>query len=73
MQARIILEQQDKTIYLWVNHEVIKSWKRQYTGPAGAPMKLAKQLESAFSIVGVPVTIEYGDGFEELNTENMNE
>ena len=62
----ILLEIQDKKIYLWVNHECIKEWKRKYTCTAGAPLELARHIESAFAVANVPAQIEFGDGFEDL-------
>lgn len=62
----ILLEIQDSTIYLWVDSHQVKTWKRKYTGIAGAPLEMARLLESVFSALHIPCILEFGDGFEEL-------
>jgi hypothetical protein len=66
VKVTILLEVQGTTIYCWVNSDCIKTWKRKYTGLAGAPLELARNLEKAFSVAHVPVQIEFGEGFEDI-------
>lgn len=66
MKASILLEVQDGEIILWVNNDQIKTWRVRHTGTVGAPLKLIRLLEAAFTSANVPSEIEYGDGCEDL-------
>lgn len=66
-KVTILLEIQGNKIYLWVDHEPLKTWRRGHTNPAGAPLELARHIEQAFSVAHIPADIEFGDGFEECS------
>jgi len=67
--VKILLEVQGKEILLWVDCELVKSWKTRNTIPSGKPLECGRLVESVLALVHVPCQMEFGDGFEFMNEE----
>ncbi len=62
----ILIEIQDKKVFLWIDTLLLGEWNAKYTAPSGKPLEIARYIESAFVAVHVPSRIEFGEGLEEL-------
>lgn len=58
---KVLVERQDKKIYVWVECELIASFNGQKTNLVGKPLELAQAIVKGFRAVGIEAVLEVSD------------